>query len=243
MKAFVLGATTGLGRALCEELASKKFDLIISSSSKQDLSALSRHLTISYGVKSNFIVVNAADTKSTLRIIKADRNLSGLNAIFYPIGVSMDNDLGFLDSGCLDQIINANFKIIPILTSLFLPQIKSKKKAYIVGFGSISSTRGRSKNILYAASKRALDSYFESLMHLLQNTNIKVHYYKLGYLKSQQSFAKKLIIRPSLPKNIAREVILNLDKKSSISFMPKFWGFISLVVKLIPWPVYKKMDF
>jgi short-subunit dehydrogenase len=243
MKAFVLGATTGLGRALCEELASKKFDLIISSSSRQDLSVLSNHLSIKFKIKCNFIAVNAADTNNTLRIIEANKNLSNLNAIFYPIGVSMSNDLGFLDNKCIDKLININFKIIPLLTSLFLPKIEGKKKAYIVGFGSISSSRGRGKNIIYAASKRALDSYFESLKHLLQNTNIKVHYYKLGYLESQQSFGKNLIIRPSAPKKIARKVVLNLDQKSAISFMPKFWGFISFALKLIPWSLYKKMDF
>ena len=63
----------------------------------------------------------------------------------------------------INQINNANFLSIVKFIEKIIPIFKEKQKGTIVGFGSMASSLGREKNMIYSASKRALNSYFESL--------------------------------------------------------------------------------
>ena len=65
-------------------------------------------------------------------------------------------------------------------------------KGTIVGFGSVSSTIGRNVNTVYAASKRGLESLFESLSITALNSKLKIQFYNIGYLDTNLSYGKKL---------------------------------------------------
>jgi short-subunit dehydrogenase len=115
--------------------------------------------------------------------------------------------------------------------------------ANIVGFGSIAGIRGRSNNIIYSASKRALESFFESLRHLTSETGLCIQFYKLGYISTQQSFGKTLLFPSISPKRVAIEVINNLGSDAGSSFIPKYWQLISIMLIFMPWKLFKKMKF
>ena len=68
----------------------------------------------------------------------------------------------------------------------------SPQHGVIVGFGSIAGARGRSRNIVYAAAKRGLQTYFESLRHGHLPSALRVQFHRLGFLRSNLTFGMKL---------------------------------------------------
>ena len=48
--ALIIGASSGLGRSVAEQLAKAGYDVIISSRSEEDLKALSVHLQVRYQI-------------------------------------------------------------------------------------------------------------------------------------------------------------------------------------------------
>ena len=110
-----------------------------------------------------------------------------------------------------------------------------------MGFGSVSGLLGRNLNSNYAASKRALESYFESLAFNKEEKNFKVHFYTLGYLDTNLAFGKKLVLPKGRTSTLANIVYKNKDKKIVKRYFPYFWGPIALIIKLIPLKILIKI--
>ncbi len=75
----------------------------------------------------------------------------------------------------------------------------------MVGFGSIAAARGRSGNVVHASSKRALESYFESLRHAWAGQGPRVQFYILGYLDTSLASGRTKLF-PRLRRNASQSV-------------------------------------
>lgn len=239
MKALVVGATTGLGRALCEELCSRGYDLLISSSDEMDLSVFSKHLILLYGVNVDYIRLDTSRLDIFLHKLAPFND--ELDCLFFPIGVSNEEDIGELIFEEIDQLVTTNMISVITIVSFYLRKITSRKKVTIIGFGSIATIRARSFNMVYSAAKKGLEYYFYSLKHKLSRTNIRVHFYNLGYVKSQLSYGKTLLIKPCPPEKVARAIIERIDSRSDIfMFYPRFWAIIAIILRIMPWFIFKR---
>ena len=244
MNFLVLGSSGGLGRAISERLAQLGHNLLLIASDERDLLAHSSHLKLVYSINVDYIscCVNYNNNWFDYVSKKID-DFGKIDGLFLPIGFSTDIDRGIIAEDILRQIIESNFVAIALLISHILPQFIESNSGYIIGFGSVASIRGRKNNIIYSAAKRSLLSYFESLCHLTAQTEIKVHFYQMGYIDTQQSFGKKLLFPKCQPNQVAKMVCKNLDRSSSITYYPNFWSIISIIIKALPWMIFKKLNF
>jgi short-subunit dehydrogenase len=243
MRSLVIGATSGLGRSLSYALAMNKHDLILVSSDKRDLIPLSKHLSYLYKVKVQYIEVDAANFNFFKKIFfKKLLEHKNLKYVFFPMGISFNDDDIKISSDRVDKLIKVNFETIVLVCNFILTNPAFSELQTIVGFGSIASTRARKNNIIYTASKSALKSYFQSLKHAFAD-KINIQFYLPGYLFSQQSMYKKLIFKPASTDKFAALVIRNLNKNFEFKYFPLYWFFISFLIKMIPWRVFKKINF
>ena len=81
-----------------------------------------------------------------------------------------------------NSLIQANMGSVTYFLSKTYPIFAKKNKGVIVGFGTVSSSIGRDVNTVYAASKRALESLFESLSIIAIPTKLKIQFYTIGCL-------------------------------------------------------------
>jgi len=242
---LILGASAGLGRSLARALARKGHSsLILVSRDARDLKAEAAHLRLTLGCEVITIACDAADIAAT---VSAIRNVvppeSPIKYALFPIGVSRDDDDGQLNHVDVQSIVNINLNIIVSVIQNLLPDMEEGGASGIVGFGSIASARGRNANMVYAAAKRALESYFESLRHRTADTNVNVQFYRLGYLDTSQTFGKSLQFPIASPEMVANMVVENLDRDVGKKTYPRFWNFITFILKYVPWFIYKKINF
>ena len=140
-----------------------------------------------------------------------------------------------------DLINNANYLSIVHFIEKMIPIFEKKNNGSIVGFGSVASSLGRKKNVLYSASKRALNSYFESLISAYNKKNIKTQFYILGYLDTNLASDKDLIFPKACTKKLALKVYNNINKDNIIKYYPNWWGVICYLISIIPFYIIKKM--
>ena len=105
----------------------------------------------------------------------------------------------------------------------------------------MASSLGRKENMIYSASKRALNSYFESLSATFINSDIKIQFYILGYLDTNLTFDKKLILPKASTKQLSAKVLKNMNKSNIKKYYPSWWGLISYLISLIPFFIIKKL--
>ena len=244
MNCLVLGSSAGLGRALSERLAKDGHHLFLVASDSRDLQVQCADLKLRYSIRAEYEAISISATSPwSEALFQAVDRFGKIDALYFPIGWASPSDDGFLSEKESKQIAEVNFHCITTVVSHFLPSLLKEGKGQVVGFGSIASLRGRKGNVIYSAMKRALESYFESVRHLTAQTQIRVQFYQIGYLDTQQTLGKKLLFPKCSPENAAEIVIRNLNRDFGHQFLPRFWWVIAFILKRVPWFLYKKLNF
>lgn len=243
MTFIIVGGSAGLGRSIAEKFASEKNDLILISSDMRDLIPLKLDLENRFKVKIIPIQISFRNIPVDFsEITKSLSNLSPLEGILLPIGYSDTNDVPGLDETLMIEIFNSNLMSVCLIVNHFLKTLKERKST-IIGFGSVAAIRGRTKNATYSASKRGLESFFESLRHSTQNSNLIIQFYVLGYLDTTLGFSDQDIIffKRGDVKKLASIVYSNRFKDIGTIVYPKKWKLIKLFLPFVPWKIFKNI--
>jgi decaprenylphospho-beta-D-erythro-pentofuranosid-2-ulose 2-reductase len=237
---LIVGASTGLGRALAEEYAGAGFDLVLVSRDQRDVEPLAAHLRIRFGIVAIALAADLArDDQYVVAVEDALAQISPLRGLLLPIGAShLDDQIGLSDD-LMMQIVYTNFLNPCRLLNLLLPRLRGGE---VVGFGSVAGVRGRTRNAAYAASKSALLTYFESLRHWAAAEGVAVRFYIPGYLDTNLAFSQNLPFRAADTRSLARRVRADTGLTRT-RYFPGYWRIIVSLLLLLPWSIYRRLRF
>lgn len=240
--AWVVGASSGLGRALAEELAKKGIDLVLSSRDVEDLKIMQRYLTTTF--KANVLVyeidlLSEEIEQASISILKQNKEI---DSVFLCVGGAVENDVIPLCSKTIQSAFQQNC-IGP--AALLNACIVSSQLKHCIVVSSISAKIPRVHNASYSAAKSALEDLVVSMnLHLYRiQAPFQIKVLRLGYMRSRWTIGKKLLFKPVQPKEAARFILFRLEAKSNILYFPVFWRCIHLILRALPWAVYRKMKF
>jgi short-subunit dehydrogenase len=240
--AVVVGASAGLGRALSEALAAAGRDLVLVSSDGRDVEALAADLQIRYGVRARALALDLGRAPCDLTpLVRTTADLGGPDALLLPIGWTASCDDPAIGAELAERLVRTNFLSSVSLVAELLPGMRTKPRAAIVGFGSVAAARGRGANLVYAASKRALQTYFEGLRHACADTSIAVSFHVLGYLDTNLAFGRRTLLPRADPARLAARVVGGLGHVQGLMYYPRAWRLVSVLLPLVPFAVYKRM--
>lgn len=242
MTAIVVGASSGLGRALAVELARAGHPLVLVASDARDLAAMAADLRLRHDVQVATLAIdlgNAPDPGA--RLGEALTGLPPASILLLPVGMSRGDDDTTLGASAIGQLLAINLHAPLAIAHALLPALLAAR-GVIVGFGSIAAVRGRARNVVYAASKRGLETFFESLRHRHSPDALRVQFYRLGFLRSNLTHGMKLPLPAVEPETVARTVLKNLPRASFDRYAPRWWGPVAGIVRHLPWFAFRRMQ-
>jgi short-subunit dehydrogenase len=242
---IVVGASAGLGRALAERLGREGRPLLLVAGDARDLEVLAADLKLS-GSSVRVLAHDAADHEGLARrLAEAVRPDEELDGLLFPLGAMApaDKDDGQLAPAEAERLLRINFLSVTSVVGRFLPKLLAQGRGTVAGFGSVAAVRGRSRNVVYSASKRALESYFESLRHLGESRGLRVVFYTLGYLDTGLAFGKELRLPKADPARIADRVCGELGRRSGGRYAPRWWAPAAAVIRRTPWFLFRRLKF
>ena len=243
MKYLIIGASSGLGQELVKKFAQNNHDLVIVSRDARDLNAIKADLEIKHKVKIDILDFDFSSIDEINSKLFSEQNLlSDLNGVLFPIGMMFDKDNLSLNANDIKKLINANFISIVHTIQKLKKNFIGKKNPCIIGFGSVSGFVGREINTTYAAAKRALESYFESMAFDKNIQKINIQFYILGYLETNLSFGKDLKMPKASVKKLSDIVYKNKNIKFKKTYYPRYWMLVYLIIKLIPFSILRKLN-
>uniref|UniRef100_UPI002DD6359E SDR family NAD(P)-dependent oxidoreductase n=1 Tax=Dokdonella sp. TaxID=2291710 RepID=UPI002DD6359E len=109
MTTVVVGASSGLGRALAEELARTGHELLLVASDPRDLSAIAADLGLRHAAKVHTLALDLAATADPgARVLAALAELPAPSALLLPVGQSRVDDDGSLGAAATGQLLAIN---------------------------------------------------------------------------------------------------------------------------------------
>lgn len=242
--AIIVGASTGLGRALATLLAEQDWDLVIASRSQPDLDALADELRLAHGVAVTPIAVDiAVDDDIEAFLDAADAAVPDPTAVLITAGAVAEVDDGTGDWTTISDLVAVNMTGVMKLGGRYVERFEARGHGTLVLFSSIAAGAPRRQNVAYAAAKAGLECFAGSMQHRLGRTDAAVQLYRLGYVDTRLAQGRDLKLRPADPVRVARRVVDGLGGRSRTVFEPRYWAVIVRGLRALPAPIYNRLDF
>ena len=190
---LVTGASSGIGRALAQELARRGATLGLVARRKELLDDLVTEIASS---TSEAIAAGAAGAVLAIAADVSDRESMRaaalrLNAAYGRIdvlianaGIGVTNDGAALDAAKLANVINVNVIGAANSAAAVLPEMISRGSGQLVVISSLAAYRGLPKSAAYCASKAAVSALFESLRLDVKPRGLDVTIIHPGFIKT-----------------------------------------------------------
>ncbi|MFN2549782.1 MAG: SDR family NAD(P)-dependent oxidoreductase [Myxococcales bacterium] len=219
MKVLVLGATSAIAQAAARIWAARGDELVLVARSPEKLQAVADDLRTRGG--------------------KVETMVHDLNdPVSYPPA-----DVVLLAHGVLHgpDVLQTNLvgpiALLEKIAEVMLPG------ACIAALSSVSGDRGRAKNAVYGASKAGLDAYLSALRQRLFHKGVRVVTLKPGFVDTPMTAQMQKTPLFSSPAAVGRGIVRAIDGRSDVVYLPWYWRFIMLIVRMIPEPIFKRLSF
>ena len=244
-RAVIVGASSGVGRALAETLAREGYDLLLSARDRRDLEVLAADLRLRdrIGVHVHTIDLSEPELATAAFIDTCVRELGRVDAIFLTAGMIHSRDHGPGEADTISSLIWVNYANMIQLIAGFARRFQEQAGGDIVTFSSIAAAAPRGRNVVYSSAKAGLETYCRGLRHHLDGTGVTLQTYALGYVDTAMSYGQKLLFPVASPAKVADYVVRNLGRDRGRVYFPRFWLPIVLVLRHLPWSLYKRLSF
>jgi short-subunit dehydrogenase len=197
-RAFVTGASSGIGRALAIELARHGADLVLLARRKDRLAEVALEIS-ALGRRVIPVAGDVTDPNVRQRALAAARQeLGGFDILVNNAGVAAHGRFIEADPGRLRPIFEVNFFAPVELIRESIPLLRQGVQPVIVNIGSILGERGAPHKSEYSASKFALHGFSEAVRPELARLGIDVLVVAVGPTETEH-FDVLLEGSPKLP--------------------------------------------
>ena len=170
----VTGASSGIGRALCLELAAQKPRLVLAAREENPLREAASACE-SKGAETLVVPTDVSSEEQSRRLIdRAVERFGVIDAIVANAGVTMWSPFEEMkDLSLYEKLMRVNFLGAVYPTFYALPHLK-KVRGRIAAVSSLAGLTGVPTRTGYSATKHALFGFFDSLRIELQGSGVTV---------------------------------------------------------------------
>src|ERR1700743_1201239 len=170
---IITGASSGIGKALAIEFASRGAHLVVASRQYVALCELTESLINQYGIQAVAVQCDVAVEEDCSHLIKQTILTYGkIDILVNNAGISMRALFKDVDLNVLKTVMDVNFWGTVYCTKYALPHIQ-KTQGSIVGVSSIAGYKGLPGRTGYSASKFAMNGFLDALR--VENLKTGVH--------------------------------------------------------------------
>lgn len=187
---LVTGASRGIGKAICELLATQGAQLVMAARDGEALQVLATELSAHGAPEPMVAVIDLADADAVAGLFKQVFNRFGrLDGLVNNAGVLHEGLLGMIRAEDIDRVLAINVKA-PLMAMQYAARLMSRtQRGSIVNLVSIMGVNGAAGLSLYAASKAALVGATRSAAKELAAKGIRVNAVSPGFINTDMTRA------------------------------------------------------
>lgn len=189
-RAFVTGASRGIGKAICLELAKEGANVAITYREREDLAAETIQELREIGVQAMAFQADVRDREALKRAFTSvEKEWGGLDILVNNAGINKPTDFDQIVDEDWDEILSVNLKGPFICCQEALPLLRKSQSASIINIGSVSGQYGGPRTAHYAASKAGLISLSQVVARFAAKDKIRSNTVAAGIISSDMGAA------------------------------------------------------
>lgn len=245
MKAVILGATKGMGRAVARQAAQRGDTLFLLGRNTDDLARSAADCT-AHGPahEVGFAACDLADPDTFAPALDAaDAALGGFDTVIVTAGAFGTQDALEADPVRLRALLTVNFAHTVLFCEAARARLMARGGGTLCVFSSVAGDRGRKPVVLYGASKAGLSAYLEGLDHRYRDAGLVTVCVKPGFVRTGMTEGLKPPPFAGEPGAVATRVLAAIDRKAPMVYAPGIWRWVMWVIRLLPRFVMRRVGF
>lgn len=179
---IITGASKGIGEAVALKLAAQQANLVLAARDRANLEIVARQC-IDAGGKAVVVPTDVTNPEACEKLIEASITAFGaIDCLINNAGITMRAKFDSVqDLSLFEKIIRVNYLGSVYCTHYALPHLK-QSSGLLVAISSLTGKTGVPTRTGYAASKHALQGFFDSLRIELKDTGVDVLVVSPGFV-------------------------------------------------------------
>ena len=241
--ALVAGGSKGIGFAIAEALAKRKFNLVLIARHSDSLIAAKNKLESVYKIRVETLKLDLASDKAADSIANwCLQNKIPLKMLCNVAGFGGTKDYLSLPLDTLRYMVRLNVESCMALTLTLLPILEKNAPAYILNVSSMAGFAPIPAKNMYSATKSAVVFFSYSLHHQLKDKNISVSCLSPGPVFTKPSIVKDTKenlgwygMRMAVAQKKVGEIAVKKTLKKNLVIVPGFLAKTnSVIIRVLP---------
>lgn len=238
---LILGATSGIAKAMAHQLASEKTNLILAGRDLEELELLAGDIEIRYQVRVSIQHFDALAYDQHQAFFKACADHALLSGIVLAYGYMAGQQEAQENFEEAKRMMEINYLSAVSILEIAADYLEKRKNGFICVISSVAGDRGRQSNYIYGSTKGALSVYLQGLRNRLFPSGVKVITVKPGFVDTKMTFGQQGMFLVAKPEQVAKRMSWAIQKGKESIYTPSFWSLIMLIIRMVPERIFKRL--
>jgi short-subunit dehydrogenase len=245
VKAAVLGATRGMGRALARLLAERGDTVFLLGRDRADLERSARDLEARAGRGAVGIAECDLERPETFgpALDAAAAQMGGLETVVVTAGMFATQDRLEADLELTRRLLLVDFTNTVVFCEAARARLLAGGGGTLCVFSSVAGDRGRKPVVLYGAAKAGLSGYLEGLDHRFRAAGLRTVCVKPGFVRTSMTEGLPAPPFAGEPAAVAAVVLRAIDRGTPVVYAPAIWRLVMMAVRALPRVVMRRAGF
>ena len=239
---LILGATSAIARHVAAAFAKRGHALFLAGRDAAEIERLVQDLQLRFRVEVMGGKFDAEDYPSHAEFLRQVLERMGqLHGVVVAFGYLGEQERAARNFAECERIIARNFTGAVSILNHCAGYLERRRAGFIIGISSVAGDLGRQSNYLYGSAKAGFSVYLEGLRNRLFPAGVRVLTVKPGFVDTPMTFGLPRLFLVASPEEVGEGIVRALRRGNEVVYLPWFWRWVMLVLRLIPDRIRKRL--
>ena len=241
-RTLIVGATSAIAQETARLLAGTGDELFLVARNPERLAAVRQDLMVRHDATVHSAALDVLDFHRHGEVVsEAFRTLGEVNLVLVAHGDLPDQKACEASAKLALRSFSVNaLSVVSLLTEL-ANRLEAQGHGTIAVISSVAGDRGRRSNYVYGSAKGAVSLFLQGLRSRLHPSGIRVVTINPGFVDAPMTAHIKKGFLWASPERVARGIVRAVSRPRDVVYLPWFWRWIMLVVRVLPEGVFKRL--
>jgi len=238
----IVGATSGIAIEVSRLLAEQGCGMVLGARDPAKLEPVVADLRVRGATPLEAFVFDANDFSKHAELFDFTRQaLGSVDVLFVAHGtLPQQSDLDRDPEG-LAHVVSTNATSVMSLVTRAAAIMEDQGAGLIAVVSSVAGDRGRPSNYAYGATKSAISTFLAGLRARVARSGVVVVTIKPGFVDTPLVAHLKKNFLFASTKRVAKPIVRAMERGRPVVYVPWFWRWVMVIVRLIPEPLFRRL--